>query len=256
MANGYSAPEWQVPEGVEEVEVDSLSGYQAHDGFPTRKEYVIKGTLPPPPDPVHTKLIVCRGQNKLATDAQRAAGEWEEKEFIVLKEEDPVSQDGKNRWQEAIDGWIAGQTDTRYQYPKEMCGDNSDISARIKEPGNEKSYPNEDITVEFEANSGDGIEKMELWVNGSLKETINNYYHKGTINLPAGQYEIYVKARSRSGKEATSGTVKIGTGGRDWKKSEPSPSPTPAPVAPSPSPSPSAAASPSPSPSASPAAVL
>ena len=86
-----------------------------------------------------------------------------------------------------------------------------------------------------DADSGEGIEKLELWVNGSLKETINNRTYKGTIHLSAGRYEIYAKALSRAGKWSTSSTVKIGTGGEDWKEPEPSPSPSPSPI-PSPSP--------------------
>lgn len=231
LENGYNAPEWVVPENIEEVEVDSISGYQKHDDFPSKKDYVVKGTLPVPPDLIHAKLKVCRGQNKLATEAQQAAGDWEEKEFIVLKENDPVSKDGRNRWQEGIDAWIAGQGDTRYQYPKEMCGESSDVFVRVRNPENEKSLSDENITIEVEANSGDGIEKIELWIDGSLKETINGYTYKGVINLPRGQHELYAKARSRSGKEVVSSTVRIGTGGADWKKPESSPSPSPSPSA-------------------------
>ncbi len=229
LKNGYEAPDWTVPEGVEKVKVDAISGYPEHDGYPAREEYVIKGTLPTLPDPVHTKLKLCRGENKLANDARIGTGDYDEKEFFVFKETDPVSQDGVNRWQQAIDAWLGGQTDERYKPPSEYCGGEGDVLVRLNKPGNEQKYDSEDIEIEVEAASGDGIEKIEIWVNGSVKETVNNRTYSGKIKLPAGQYEIYAKARSRGGKEQESSHVRIGTGGQDWRKPDPTPSPSPSP---------------------------
>lgn len=237
---GYGTPEWQIPSGIDQVEADVISGYPNHDGYPVRNEYVIRGTQPSLPDPIHTKLKVCRGDNgRLATDAKIAAGDYDEKEFIVLQESDPVSTDGKNRWQEAIDAWINGQGDDRYKVPTEFCGESADVFVRLNRPENEKSYDSEEIEINMNADSGEGIEKMELYVDGSLRETVNDRTYNSTIHLSAGRHELYVKAFSRGGKEAQTGKIKIGTGGVDWK--EPDPSPTP-----SPSPSPSLSPSPSP----------
>lgn len=229
LKNGYNAPDWVVPPGVEQVELDSISGYPKHDDFAARSEYVIRGTSPTGPDPIHTKLKLCRGENKLANAARVAAGDFEEKEFFVLREDDPVSQDGKNRWQEAINAWINGQSDARYKAPTEYCGENGDAFVRMKYPENEKSYSSDQVEIEVEADSEEGITTLEIMVNGSIRETINDRRYTGKLHLPAGQYEVYVKARSRSGKEAVSNTVKIGTGGQDWKKPEPSPTPSPSP---------------------------
>lgn len=249
LANGYKQAEWAPPSGIEQLDLDVISGYRGHDGYPSRQEYVIKGTVPNIPDPVHTKLKVCRGENKLATDAKVVAGDYDEKEFIVLKEDDPYSEDGKNRWQEGIDAWINGQADEKYKYPREYCGDVSDASVKIDQPKHETKYDSEDIEFKVFADSGDGIEKIELWINGSLRETINNKSFESKLKLPAGRYEIQAKAKSRGGKEVSSSTIRIGTGGQDWKAPE-QPSPQPSPQQPSPQPSPAAA---SPSPAASPA---
>lgn len=246
LANGYDDPDFTPPPGVEEVEVDAISGYPKHDDFPSRKEYVIKGTLPVLPDPIHAKLKLCRGENKLATDAKIASADYDEKEFIVLKEDDPYSEDGKNRWQDAINAWVNGQSDDKYKAPTEYCGDVTDVSARIAEPQDERTYSTQEIDIKLTADSGDGIEKLELWVNGSLRETINGRSYEGKLNLPTGRYTIYAKAKARNGKEATSNTVRIGTGGADWR--EPSPVPTPQP-SPDPTPSPSLSPSVTPSPS-------
>lgn len=234
----FSDPEFQVPAGIEQATVDGISGYPEHDGFPAKTEYFIKGTVPTTPDPIHTKLKLCEGKNELANEARIAAGDYDEKEFIVARENDPVSEDGKNRWQEAIDAWVAGQGDERYKVPTEYCGDSDEVYLRLREPDDKENYDSEDIEVEIEADSGDGIEKLELWVNGSLKETINSRTYKGKIKLSKGRYEIYAVAKTKSGKEKKSGTVRIGTGGADWEEEDedededeptPTPSPTPTP---------------------------
>jgi penicillin-binding protein 1C len=228
---GYKTTAWDVPQGVEMIEVDKISGYPAHDDFEKRNDYYLTGTIPTISDQIHSKLKVCRGEeNKLATDAKIATGDYEEREFIALREEDPYSQDGKNRWQEAINAWVNGQEGELYKPPTEYCGESGDVAVKLSRPENEKSYDNEEIEVHIDADSGEGIEKIELWVNGNLKETINNRSYRGKINLTKGRYEIYAKALSRAGKWTESNKVKIGTGGEDWKKPEPSPSPSPTPV--------------------------
>ncbi|NCN87480.1 MAG: hypothetical protein GW941_01140 [Candidatus Pacebacteria bacterium] len=245
---GYKTTAWEVPSGVEMIEVDKISGYPAHDDFEKRNDYYLTGTIPTISDPIHSKLKVCRGEErKLATDAKIAVGDYDEREFIALREEDPYSEDGKNRWQEAINAWVDSQEGDLYKPPTEYCGESGDVAVRLSRPENEKTYDNEDIEVHIDADSGEGIEKIELWVNGNLKETINNRSYRGKINLTKGRYEIYAKALSRAGKWTESNKVKIGTGGEDWEKPEPSPSPSPSPTItplPSPSPSPSPSGSP------------
>lgn len=231
LAEGYKAPEWVVPSTVEAVRVDSVSGYPSHDGYPEKAEYVIKGSLATTPDPIHTKLKLCRGENKLANQARVASGDYEEKEFIILKEDDPVSQDGRNRWMEGITNWINGQDDSRYKVPTEYCGDSGDVFVRLNKPENEKNFPQESIEIEAESDSGEGIEKLEIIVNGSIKETVQERTFKKVLQLPKGRYEIYVKAYSRNGKTAESGKAHIGTGGENWNAPQPSPSPSPTPLA-------------------------
>lgn len=224
---GYDAPDWEIPEGVEEVEVDALSGYPKHDDFPTKKEYVIKGTLPPSPDPIHRKVKLCRGESKLANEARISSGDYDEREFIFLFAEDPISEDGENRWQIGINAWIESQDDSRYKVPTEYCGDEDDISVRLIRPENEKKYDSEDIEIEVRAGSGVGVDKIEIWVDGNLRETVNSFEYKGKIHISAGQHEVYAKAKSREGKWVESNKAKIGTGGQDWKKPEPTVTPQP-----------------------------
>ena len=233
---GYATPDWTVPPNIEKVELDQISGYPKHDEFPSRTDYVIKGTQPVLPDPIHAKIKLCKGENKLATDAKIVSGDYDEKEFITLKENDPFSEDGLNRWQDAINAWIAGQPDEKYKAPTEYCGSTSDVSARVSRPDTERTYTETDIDIDVSADSGDGIEKLEIWIDGSLRETVTGRTYTARLNLPTGRHEIYAKARSRGGKEAQSNVVKIGTGGADWRPPEPSPTPSPNP---SPTPTPS-----------------
>ncbi len=87
-----------VPSNVEAVQIDAFTGGQPVDGQATRTEYFIKGTQPTTRSPIL------------------------QREFFVFKENDPVSTDGKNRWQEGIDAWIeqAHKDDPKYHPPEDV----------------------------------------------------------------------------------------------------------------------------------------
>jgi len=233
---GYQAPAWKMPENVEKVELNAISGYRSHDDFPTKFDYVIKGSLSNELDPIHKKLKVCKGdEGKLATEAKIAVGDYIEKEFIVLKENDPVSEDGRNRWQEGIDAWLASQTDSRYGNPTEYCGAESDISVSMEQPKDHDNFGGEDITYQIKAGSDAGVAKIEFYVNGEVKKTVENQREfQDTIHLPRGKYELNAKAYSRSGNAKESNKVKIGTGGLTWDYTEPTPTQAATPSAPMP----------------------
>ncbi|HET9946472.1 MAG TPA: penicillin-binding transpeptidase domain-containing protein, partial [Patescibacteria group bacterium] len=76
----------QKPDDVNAVTVDALFGGLPTAGMPTRSEYFIKGTEPTSPSTVY----------------QQKDG----KVYYVVREDDPVSTDGQNRWQAGIDAWI------------------------------------------------------------------------------------------------------------------------------------------------------
>ncbi len=227
--DGIEAPAWEPPQGVEKVKVDAISGYPEHDSFPALEDYFIAGTVPELPDPVHSNLKLCKGERKLATDAKIAANDFDLSEFIILNEKDPYSEDGTNRWQLGINSWISGQEDSRYKVPTEYCGDQGEVFVDVREPQNEKNFDGESIKIVIEAESPEGIEKVELYVDGQLRETITNRRYEGNISLPKGKHEIYAKAFDKKGKERTSSKKKIGTGGVTWNQADPSPTPTPSP---------------------------
>ncbi len=40
----YGAPPFEMPDSVEQVQVDAISGYPAHDDFPARTDFAIRYT--------------------------------------------------------------------------------------------------------------------------------------------------------------------------------------------------------------------
>lgn len=74
------------PDNVNAMQIDGFAGGLPHAGQPTRSEYFVKGTEPAAESPIF--------QNK------------DGKNYIVIRENDPVSTDGVNRWQAGIDAWI------------------------------------------------------------------------------------------------------------------------------------------------------
>lgn len=237
--------EFSMPGNIVTKEVDKISGYASHDGWPSRNELFIKGTEPAGSDPIHTKLKVCKSDNnKLAPDTLVAKGEYDEKEFIVLEENDPISSD-KNRWQEGIDAWVGGQSDPRFKYPKDYCSTSDEVIVNIKKPGNNQKIDSNEIEIEAEVVSNNSIEKVEFYIDNSLKETLTKKPFKIKVVLGDGIYKIKVKAKDNKDKW---GEREIKIGIKEDPKATPTPSPSPSPqTSPSPSPVPSPSASPSPS---------
>ena len=108
------------PDGVIPVEIDAFSGGLPVDGQAKRTEYFMKGTEPTGPAMIYKKLKISKKQtDKLANSDEISHGDYDVKDFVVFSESDPVSTDGKNRWQDAINDWV-NQTykdDPKYHPP-------------------------------------------------------------------------------------------------------------------------------------------
>lgn len=86
------------PDGVVAVQIDSFGGGMPTSNRPTRSEYFVKGTEPTSESSVYKKK--------------------DDKIYYNLRESDPVSTDGVNRWQEGIDKWIeANHKDEELYHP-------------------------------------------------------------------------------------------------------------------------------------------
>lgn len=97
----------QKPDSVIALTVDAYGGGIPYDNRSTRSEYFIKGTEPTSPSQIFQRLRLSKHQSgKLASPWEVEHGQYDTKDYIVLSENDPISADSKNRWQEGINEWI------------------------------------------------------------------------------------------------------------------------------------------------------
>ncbi len=96
--------EFKKPDNVVAVQVDTVGGGMPTSGKPTRSEYFVKGTEPTSESPIYKKK--------------------DDKVYLWIRESDPVSTDGINRWQQGIDAWIEQnhKDDSLYHPPSEITG--------------------------------------------------------------------------------------------------------------------------------------
>lgn len=208
--SAYPSDNFDAPPGVMTEEVDVISGFKAHDGWPSRTEYFIEGTVPEGPDVIHRKLAVCKADGKLATSVAVARGDTEEREFIFLQASSSLSAEERKRWQDGIDAWRATQSDQRYNPPTETCGTNDDVLVRVKQPDNESRISDNDVDWEIEVISDKRPDKVEIFVDGISRQMLTQPPWRSTINLPDGAYVLKFKARVEGGKESESNEIKIG----------------------------------------------
>ena len=214
----YESGIMEQPENVKAVEIDALLGGLPRDGFPTRTEYFIEGTEPTETSPYYKTFKLSKSNGKIANDIELTSGNYEEKSFIYIQEQDPVSLDDKNRWQEAIDAWAKEQDDERYNYPTETSDSSSDeVVVSIKSPSNESRVDSNDIEVRAKIASNEPIKETKIWINGDEKKSFSGDTNEvtETFKLTNGKYEIKVKATNEKGKSSES-TIKIGVN-EDWK---------------------------------------
>ncbi len=223
----HQATDWKIPDNVEAKMVDIVSGYPEHDGFPSRAEYIIKGTLPPLPDPIHHKIKVCRGQDKLANQMDVERNEFEEKEYITPIEDTKLGS--LPSWNEQNTAWALTQGDTRFRVPTEYCNTSDEVVVRVDSPNNETNIDGKDVTVKARVITNGEIEKVEVIVDGKLQETLVDTPYETTISLEKGKHVLKVKAYRKDGKTGEGGDIKIGTGGIKWDEASPTPTPSPSP---------------------------
>lgn len=190
------------PDNVIEMDIDAFGGGLPFEGQPQRKEFFVRGSEPTGPAAIYQKLKISRkDSNKLANSVEVATGDYDEKLFIVLREDDPVSGDGKNRWQEGINGWIAG-ADSKYKAPTETYsgGDSNQVVLQVKRPGDNERIDSNSVTVEATAISTADIEKFEIYVDGNkVKEISNEKSITETITVANGSHIIKVRVVDKRG---------------------------------------------------------
>lgn len=235
----YQAEAWPIPGNVEAAMVDTFSGYPEHDGFPARSEYVIKGTLQAIADPVHTRIKLCQGQDKLATELDIQRNQYDQKEYYVPKEETKI---GEFSWQDAIDKWLAQQGDPKYHPPTEYCQTVDEVGVSVESPVDQQNFPGNEVPIKVRVTTQGEVDRVEVWVDGSKREMLAERPYETAINLINGPHLVKIRAYRKDGKGGESGDLRIGVGGIAWDYATVTPtsipSPTTLPVIPSATPMP------------------
>lgn len=221
----YPSENFETPPGIVSRDVDIISGYVAHDGFPSRQEFFMEQSVPDGTDPVHVKIQVCKSDGKKAGAVEIAKGDTEEREFIILKAPENLPEADRKKWQEGIDAWIAGQGDNRYKPPTEQCGASNEAVIKVKQPQDQTKINNNSFDWEVEVVTNKKVDKVEVFVDGQTRQTLTSSPWKSTLNLSNGSYKLKFKATLEGEKEFESGEVKIGIN-QDWNQS-PTPTLTP-----------------------------
>lgn len=218
---------FNIPEGVSQVEVDKISGYPAHDGFGSYKEWFINGSIPTGPDPIHTKVKLCKNDpGRLADSISISQGNFDEKEFVIIKESDPLTQ--KGLWQKGIDEWIVKQDNSLYRLPIEMCGASAAMDIQIVTPGNETRVDGDEVTFRFSIASGKPITEVKLYLDDTLEQTFTDGVYLKTIKVTTGRHSVRIVAKNNEGSEVSKSSnfaVNI-----DYVSPTPSPTASPTPT--------------------------
>lgn len=212
------------PDKVKAITVDSFLGGLPHEAVAARSEYFIEGTEPKDVSPYFKKLKISKSTAKLANEVEIKTGNFEEKEYILISENDPVSTDGKNRWQEAIDAWARDQKDDKYHPPTETSDSSSDVVVvQIKSPSDKTTVTSNNVEIKGKIASVNPIRTTKFFINASevriLDGNISEFNE--TFNLTDGVYEIKVMAWTEKDKSGDS-QIKIGVN-QPWDLASPTP---------------------------------
>lgn len=200
--------DFKVPGNVTSQVIDAIGGGKPCRDFPTRAEYFVKGTEPQEECLKFKKVKVSKTTGKLANDLEIAKGEYDEKEYFVFNEEDPISTDGKNRWQEGINAWASTQTDDRYKPPTAVSDGKSSVSDTdvILDMDRPRDHDQVDYKLTIKAKvtvkDDSNVEKCELYVDDGKTKTnqgLNPEFEYLFTEAQAGKHKIRVACNLKNG---------------------------------------------------------
>jgi len=203
------------PDKVKALTIDAAYGGLPKDGGATRSEYFIDGTEPKDTSSVYKKIKISKSNGKLANEVEIRTGNYEEKEFIVFTESDPVSTDGKNRWQEAINTWLNDQKDSKFHPPGDTSDANADsVVVSIKSPNNESRIDSQDrkINIRVKIASLSPLKNVKVFINNDKKFEWNEDKKDIDENIQINQdgvYELKIVAVNDRDKQGDS-SIKFG----------------------------------------------
>lgn len=198
------------PGKIVEMEIDGFGGGTIVEGQARRNERFVAGTEPNSPAAIYQNLKISKKDNgKLANGVEIAKGEYDTKSFIVIRETDPVSTDGKNRWQESIDAWIRGQSDAKYRPPTETYIGGNQVAIVIKSPSDGSQVNSNDVEIKIESSTEKQFSRVEIYVdNTKIKEKTDMNFTE-TITITNGSHRIRARVLDDQG---TSSDAEIGIG--------------------------------------------
>jgi len=215
------------PDKVKALQIDPLFGGLPKDGSKTRSEYFIEGTEPKDISSFYKKAKISKSNGKLANDIEIKTGNYEEKDCYVVNESDPISQDGKNRWQEGIDNWRKEQGDDKWKCPTEISDNKSeDVVVSIKNISDHSTITEKTFTVRIKTVSMSNLKNVKIFLNNN---EIKNYNEdkkdfEETISVSNdGVYELKVRSTNEKDKFGES-SIKFGVN-KAWDYVEPTSAP-------------------------------
>jgi membrane carboxypeptidase/penicillin-binding protein PbpC len=223
------------PDKVKALEIDSYLGGLPHDGDPKRSEYFVEGTEPKSVSPFYQKLKISKANGKLANEVEVKNGNYDEKEFIVFKENDPLSIDGKNRWQEGIDNWVKDQGDPKFHPPTDTSDSSAeDVVVSIKDPSDKQTINSNHVNFRARIYSVVPIKNVKFYIDGSeiKSQDGNNDEVTDAKDLSDGSHEFKVVAVNEKDKRGES-TIRFGVN-KAWDAVTPTNTPVPTSAPPSP----------------------
>ena len=221
----YKGDPFPQPSDVVSQQVDTISGYPAHDGYPSRPDFFIQGTAPTEPDPVHTTVKLCQSDHsKLAADADIARGVFDTQEFYVIKQEPTAN------WTDDIQTWINSQSDPKYKVPTDHCNSNVDTVIGFDAPGNNSQVSSTTFDVRLNITTNKDIQWVKLSIDGIANSDQSFSPSKQistSITVPSDKtvYTLRGTVHLTDGSEAVT-TVKVGVNVDPNASPSPSPSPS------------------------------
>jgi len=232
------------PDSVKAVTIDSYLGGLPKDSNPTRSEYFVSGTEPKDTSPFYKKQKISKSNGKLANDIEIKSGNYDERDCYVVQEEDPISTDGKNRWQEAIGAWRSEQNDDKWKCPTDVSDNASDsVYVSIKNPSDRSTQSSGDVNVKVKITTMSPLRNVKIFLNGNEVKNYNEDKRDIEETFKSqgdGAYELKVRATNDKDKQGES-AIRFGIN-KPWDYQTPtavptqSPTAVPSPTTPSPTP--------------------
>lgn len=191
------------PDKVKALQIDSLFGGLPKDGSPTRSEYFIEGTEPKDVSTYYKKVRISKSNGKLANDIEIKTGNYEEKDCYVIAESDPISTDGKNRWQEGIDNWRKEQGDDKWKCPTDVSDNRSeDVVVSIKNISDHSTITDKTFTVRIKTISMSALKNVKIYLNNAEYKSYNEDRRDFEETISVGNDGVYeLKVRSTNEKD-------------------------------------------------------